>query len=306
MIPKKSFLFLIVGALALLLGISALVGLVWLWGNLRPLPAEKSDQLFPGIQYQRQVRQSPRPMVVHILTVDLRQPGLSFLVTPGDPNAERPLKARTTSDFLEEFNLQVAVNGDGFTPWYSNNPLDYYPKTGDPVTPLGFAASKGVIYAQNPQDHPVLYITPNNRARFNNPTGRIYNAISGNPMLVMQGKLALGGKDNPISQADDSPAEQSQPRTAIGLDKNNRRLIIVVIDGRQTGYSQGATLSELAQILIEAGAFTAMNLDGGGSSTLVKQDERGNTVFLNSPLDNLLPGRQRPVGNHLGIYAPRD
>jgi len=282
-----------------------ITGGFWLWNQVRPLPAAKDQTLFQGVQYQRKVTRSPRPMVVHIVTIDLRQPGLSFLVTPGDPKADQPLKARTTGRFLEEFNLQLAVNGDGFTPWHSSSLLDYYPKASDPVTPLGLSASKGTIYAQDLYNHPILYLSRNNTARFNSPPGQIYNAISGSPILVLQGNLAVGGKDNPEGQSDDAPAETSQPRTAIGLDKNNRKLIIIVVDGRQPGYSEGATLNELAQMLIDTGAYTGMNLDGGGSSTLVMQGNKGGAVVLNSPIDNHIPGRERNVGNHLGIYAPR-
>lgn len=303
----RSFLGLsLLGMIILvMLAIVASGGSYWIMSVFRSQPAAQEITLFEGVQYQLLVRRSPRPMLIHIVTVDLRQPGLSLLVTPGDPEAGRPLEARSTSTFLEEFDLQLAVNGDGFTPWYSNNLLSYYPKAGDPVTPLGFAASRGVVYAENPQNHPVLYLSPNNQARFNSPPGRIFNAISGNPILVLQGKLAVGGKDNPLGQKDDAPPEQPQPRTAIGLDKNNRNLIIVVVDGRQPGYSEGATLSELAFILIEAGAMTAMNLDGGGSSTLVRQSSNGKSSLLNTPIDKQIPGRQRPVGNHLGIYAPQ-
>lgn len=298
----RSFLLVVVGTVFILAGVMASY---WLLKYVRGQPDAKDTILFEGVRYQRLVRQSPRLMVIHIITINLRQPGLSLLVTPGDAQAERPLTAQTTSNFLEAFDLQVAVNGDGFTPWYSNSLLSYYPKSGDAVTPLGLAASQEVVYSQNPQDHPVLYISRNNQARFNAPPGRIYNAISGNPILVMQGKPAVGGKDNPQGQADDSPAGQPQPRTAVGLDKNNQKLIIVVVDGRQPGYSQGATLGELANILIEAGAVTAMNLDGGGSSTLVKQTTGGRAALLNSPIDHQIPGRERVVGNHLGIYAPR-
>jgi hypothetical protein len=292
----------------LLIGL-ILVGIIliptgyWLWNKVRPQPAPKDAQIFQGIQYQRLVRQDPRALVIHVVTVDLRQEGISLLVTPGDAKAEQPLKARTTSQFLQEFELQIAINGDGFTPWYSNGPLDYYPKAGDPVTPLGLSASRGEVYAPNPQNHPVLYISRNNQARFNTPPGKIYNAISGNPMLVMQGRVAVGGKDNPLGQDDDSPSEQPQPRTAIGLDKNNRKLILVVVDGRQPGYSEGVTLRELAQIMIEAGALTAMNLDGGGSSTLARQGEGSRARVLNSPIDSRIPGRERNIANHLGVYA---
>jgi Phosphodiester glycosidase len=304
MLKKRTVIAIIVSLVCLVSCAFLASGGYWLWSNFRPQPDQEEHLIYQGVQYQRLVRQTPRLMVIHIVTVNLRQKGLSLLVTPGDPKAEKPLKARTTGSFLEEFDLQLAVNGDGFTPWYSNSLLDYYPKAGDSVTPLGLAASNGVVYAQNPQNHPVLYFSRNNQARFNSPPGRIYNAISGNPILVLQGREAMGGRDNRSDQSDDSPADQPQPRSAIGLDKSNRRLIIVVVDGRQPGYSEGATLSELAQIMIDAGAYSAMNLDGGGSSTLVRQANNGSAEVINSPIDNHIPGRQRSVANHLGIYAP--
>lgn len=303
-LPKKPQLWL-VPLIASFIGLGLLIAAFWGWRFVRPQPSEKEQVLFPGVRYQRLVRKKPHPMVIHLVTIDLRQEGISFLVTPGDPKAELPLKARTTSGFLEEFDLQLAINGDGFVPWHSNSLLDYYPKNGDPVNPLGFAASKGVVYSANPLEHPILYIGRNNTARFNSAPGQIYNAISGSPILVLQGNPAVGGKDNANNSAGDAPAESNQPRTAIGLDKNNRKLILVVIDGRQPGYSQGATLSELAEIMVAAGAFTAMNLDGGGSSTLVKAANNGRAVVLNSPIDNHIPGRERNVGNHLGVYAAR-
>jgi exopolysaccharide biosynthesis protein len=77
----------------------------------------------------------------------------------------------------------------------------------------------------------------------------------------------------------------------------------VVVDGRQAGYSEGATLVELGELLLEKGAFFAMNLDGGGSSTMVMAQKNGKAHLLNSPIDVHIPGRERAVGNHLGIYA---
>ena len=79
--------------LLLVLGLAA----VWYWFGGRAQPAEKSQELFPGVHYARLVRQSPRPMVIHLVQVDLRAEGISLLVTPGDPKAELPLFARTTS-----------------------------------------------------------------------------------------------------------------------------------------------------------------------------------------------------------------
>jgi hypothetical protein len=48
-----------------------------------------------------------------------------------------------------------------------------------------------------------------------------------------------------------------------------------------------------------------MNLDGGGSSTLAVEGANGRPEVLNSPIHQRIPGRERPVGNHLGIFAER-
>jgi len=263
----------------------------WVWSFARPQPSPASQQLYEGINYERIVRRSPRPIVIHVVTVDLRAEGIRFLVTPGDPDSARPLEARTTSKFLNEYNQQIAINGDGFQPWRSYSLLNYYPHSGDPVSPIGLAASEGTVYHSAAENLPVLYIARTNQARFNTPTGRVYNAISGSQMLVEQGQG--------VAIADENP----EPRTAVALDKSGKRLILIVVDGRQPNFSEGATLSELAEIIIEQGGYFGMNLDGGGSTTLVKAGRFGRAEVLNSPIDHRIPGWQRPVGNHLGITA---
>jgi len=293
---RKVISIILILALVCLCGAGSLAGGAWWWLTGRPQPAPTSQELFSGVSYTREVRNTPRPMVIHTLLIDLRDPGVRLLVTPGDPDAEYSLRAQTTSDFLGEFNLQAAVNGDGFEPWYSNSIFSYYPHKGDPVDPTGLAASQGTLYAQGNGAEPTLYISRTNRARFNEPIGGVYNAISG---LLM---LAAGGKLLPeVLEAEG--ANTPQPRTAVGLDKNSRQLIIVVVDGRQPGYSEGATLVELAELLIEKGAFYAMNMDGGGSTTMVTEGKNGKAWVMNSPIDQRIPGRERAVGNHLGIYA---
>jgi hypothetical protein len=146
-VRNKKLLLILLLSIACLCSLASLAGAGWIWANARPQPIGASQQLFQGISYRRETRSSPRLMVIHVITVDLRAEGLSFLVTPGDPDQELPLKARTTSQFMEDFKVQVAVNGDGFTPWRSNSILDYYPHPGDPVKPAGLAASLGQIYS---------------------------------------------------------------------------------------------------------------------------------------------------------------
>ncbi len=288
---NRTWIVIIVGVLAVL-GLST--GGYLLYDRGRPAPVPLKQELFEGVIYRRLVRVLPRPMIAHVLTIDTKGTGVEFLVTPPDSEGELPLKARTTSQFLEEFDVQIAVNGSGFSPWWSNGPADYYPHVGDPVAPHGFTASDGSIYwttSNTEGTPPSLYISRRNALSFNNRPNRVHSAISGNRMIVLKGDIA--------PELDDP---NPQPRTAIGTNRNGRYVYLVVVDGRQPFYSEGATFRELAELLIDQGAYIAMSLDGGGSSTMVVEGEDGQPMILNSPIDHLIPGTERPVATHIGIY----
>lgn len=91
--------------------------------------------------------------------------------------------------------------------------------------------------------------------------------------------------------------EVRHPRTAAGVSADGKTLYLLVVDGRQPGWSDGATLFEMAELMIELGAHDAVNLDGGGSSAFVWRKEDG-SVFTNRPSDKT---GFRKVANHLGV-----
>jgi Phosphodiester glycosidase len=288
-----------ISALAIILAVIALVvGGYLVWYGHRPLPGDTRQALFEGVMYIREVRSQPRPLVISVVTVDLDAPGIGFLVTPGQPVKDHQLTARTTSQFLTEFGLQIAINGDFFSPFSSNSPFDYYPHTGDPVDVFGFASSNGTVYSTGRSDWSTLYISKDNKVQLNAPIGEVYNAISGNIIFVEHGKISN-------EQLFEAYHLEPHPRTAVALTADARTMIIVVVDGRQPNYSEGITIPELAEVMMKYGADAALNLDGGGSSALIIQGASGQPIQLNSPIDNRFPGRERAVGNHLGIYARR-
>jgi hypothetical protein len=120
-------------------------------------------------------------------------------------------------------------------------------------------------------------------------------AVGGRPMLV---------RDSVVVGEVDTEGQPSfrlrNPRTAAGIARDGKRLILVVVDGRQKGYSDGMTLRETANLLLALGARDAINLDGGGSSTLVYADPAapGGLRVADRPSD---PTGERPVGDALGI-----
>lgn len=267
------------------------------WYFNRPLPDEISEQsIFEGITYSRIVDEQV-PLVYHVVSIDLTHPNIRFFATPADDIEGFDYAARTTSGFLEEFGLQVAINGDFFDPWFSYTPFHYYPKLGDGVNARGLSMTAGEIASTGyaPDLSGTLYITENNQASFSMPDTPIETAISGNLMVVNSGVYAITEASTYLTTR--------HPRTAIALNEANDTMLLFVIDGRQPNYSEGATMPELAEIIIGHGGYTALNLDGGGSVTLVIEDENGNPQLLNSAIHSRIPYQERPIANHFGVYA---
>jgi exopolysaccharide biosynthesis protein len=91
------------------------------------------------------------------------------------------------------------------------------------------------------------------------------------------------------------------PRTIVGVASRGRRILLITVDGRQPGYSVGTTNRESARLALELGATEAINLDGGGSTTMVvARGSAGSTRFVvvNRPSD---PQGERAVGNALVV-----
>jgi exopolysaccharide biosynthesis protein len=114
-------------------------------------------------------------------------------------------------------------------------------------------------------------------------TGRT-GIVSAGPILVRDGRLSIdAATEGVVDPADLSFgyawAEQRQPRTLAGTDSRGR-LLLVTIDGREPGISEGATLQEAAELMRGLGAVNALNLDGGGSTAMAV-----NGAVVNEPSD---------------------
>ena len=77
----------------------------------------------------------------------------------------------------------------------------------------------------------------------------------------------------------------NHPRTAIGFSRNGEKIIAVAVDGRTQG-SKGITQTQLAQLMVDLGAYHAINLDGGGSTTMLTRRPGDEVLTLaNTPSD---------------------
>lgn len=121
---------------------------------------------------------------------------------------------------------------------------------------------------------------------------QVKNAMGAGPILLKNGEHVT---EHGYFRLQGGHMTDRHPRTAIGVTADNK-IIFVVVDGRQA-YSKGVSTDELAFIMKDMGAVEAMNLDGGGSSTLVI-----NGLIVNSPSDSA----HRSVCNGWLAYGETD
>ena len=280
-------LFLFVGLPFLAPGLSQLTS----WLERQP-PAEHRA-LFQGVDYVREVIQKPAPAVVHIIKVDLSAPGVRVLVTPPDfPQQRFSNRARTTSQFLSEFGVQVAINASFFAPFDERNLLSLVPFIQGQKEILAGAASRGVPYGEPSRYFPMLSVSVSNHATIGfSPPRPWYMATGGFDQFIAHGK--------PIFRTEEKLAAS----TTVGTDRSGSKLFLVVVDGGQPPYSAGLDRTRLTKLLLDLGVFDALRLDGGGSSTMVVADRDGRPKLLSRPAQAGIPWLERPVGNHIGIYA---
>lgn len=237
------------------------------------------------------------------LRVDLTDPDIELFTTPKCTNCgSYETLAQNTSHFLQQYGLQVAINGAFYAS--ASGPGDV--PLGTPEDVYGLAISRGTLVSPNqttpvsPQGYilAVLMFRTNNQAVFipsNNPPASIegiYTAIAGNRALV------VGGTNRMVPTPNDL-----DPRTALGVSADRRYLYLLAIDGRQPGWSDGADYYDTAEWLKRFGASDGINVDGGGSTTMVMADCVGGAIRLNRPSFVAAYGRERIIGHNFGVYA---
>ena len=217
----------------------------------------------------------------NLLIVEVTGEGYSgLLAIVKDPSQITVAKSTTLgsygnliSKFSKDNNALVAINASGFADenWQGN---------GGTIT--GSMVIDGVDYG-NPSERLKFFgFKEDNRLyieNYNKDNISQYKwGIQFSPALIVDGEIYVQG----------SFGYGLQPRSAVGQSKSGEFLMLI-IDGRQVGHSLGATVTDLAEIMLRHNAYQAMNLDGGSSSIMTYKGET-----INKPSST----------NHLGRYLP--
>jgi exopolysaccharide biosynthesis protein len=249
-----------------------LLGLALLAGGAA---ADDWAPVVAGVEYRRILREG---VDAHAVRVDLDTACLTVATTPvGD-------RGLTVSEFARGKGAVVAINADYFDP---------------ALNPIGLAMGDGEVWARADERLRRQEVVGVGERRveifpraepLREPEAWMTGAISGWPMVVENCApvAKLPGSDHFTNAP--------HPRTAIGLSGDRQHLLLLVADGRREDVP-GPTLPELAALLVEVGACTALNLDGGGSSAMWIGDR-----LVNRPSDLI----ERPVANHLAVVPAAD
>lgn len=201
---------------------------------------------------------------VNWVEIDLKKQG-KHLHLAADAKTLKP-----TSQFALENNALVAING-GFFNMKDGGAVDYIKVDGQVVNPTAKKSDRANAVLSIDKKRVTIQAASTDNVE-ESPARDVM--LSG-PLLLQNTNRSNLSK-NPFN-------DNRHPRTAIGIAKKNK-LILLVVDGRNA-QAQGMNLHELASLMKWIGAQDAMNLDGGGSSTLFVKGGSPNDI-VNYPSDN--------------------
>lgn len=227
----------------------------------------------PGVRHLQ--RNVPDSAEYHVLVIDLTVPGVAIRCTPINE------RWQSTSGYGRTAHLAAAING-GF--WAPNGQAQ------------GLAAGGGRVWSSDDDGLGFFAVTRDGRAMVSRPSDvveatrhGITDGVSGRPLIVDRGRIS----DELVLFPH---AESHEPRTAVGVSSDGRTVFLLTVDGRR-GTTRGATLYDVADTLVELGAYRALNIDGGGSTTMFVASEGG---VVNRPSER----NERVVLDHIGVVAP--
>ena len=242
-----------------------------------PAAADDWKNVAPGVDYEEF---TGGHIDVHVVRVDLTDEHIDVISTP------EQYRATTVRDFATKMHAIAAINADYFDTKFNPiglaiGPCGQWVGTKDTSREGVVAVGEGRALIQTQSEV------------FDPPEEWVSAAVSGWPMLVRECK-PLSAKELPGS---DAFTRAPHPRTAVGLSKDRKTLYLVVADGRRTGIP-GMTLADLGAFMSdELNVCSAINLDGGGSTTMWVDDK-----VVNRPSD----GVERRVGDHLAVVYRSD
>jgi exopolysaccharide biosynthesis protein len=264
---KKSRVFKIILFLVLAGSASSLNSQITGFGRVK----WDHEKIAPGITWRSShtILNDSVPQNINVLRVNLKRRKIAI--------SYDPLKNMTVSKQVSGTDAFAAVNG-GFFDMKNGGSVTYL-KTAGRITDIDTAKK----WLRNSNINGAVMITSGTRVFIDRAMPNSwYDAHTEYEDVLITGPLMVKSGNKVLFPAT-SLTINKHPRTAIGI-RNNRRVILVTLDGR-TNEASGMTMNELADLMKLLGCHDAVNLDGGGSTTMWIRGKPFNGI-VNMPCDN--------------------
>lgn len=248
-----------------------------------------SVEVSPGVIYTEIVYTDKNSANVRAYAISIKPGAATILTTMPSDSADKKgtvanMKKQLTSAISNGKNVIAGVNADFFDMGGTNVMRGLCIKDGVFISGTGERPWFGITNDGN--------AVMGTSAEYANYKDKLFTAVGGSHII-----LKNGGTDNLSIGTEFS--DTRHPRTAAGVTSDGT-VVLIVVDGRQPEISNGASLADLAYIMSTLDCVNAINLDGGGSSTFILKNEKGELVTENSPS----AGSLRAVANGLMIVLP--
>lgn len=228
------------------------------------------ERLAPGVELLRRHFEDlfNAPQFISILTIDLKQSGVKVRFATADQFGEERL---AIPDLAVRSGALAAING-GFGhggPGILNSGIIkidgvVLPFLNDEPDELYFVGGSAIGIDEEGKWH----FRIREGTQWLDEWGEVHNALAGGHMLILNGEIfPVVEKEEYTTDREINHAGRRHPRTAIGMTADSIGVLLTV-DGRHPSKAEGLTLLELAQFMKILGCFYAINLDGGGSTTM--------------------------------------
>lgn len=254
------------------------------------------------MQFKGQEAGTDHPMAIYMYEVDLSGDATLAVTCANDANSSIASTA-SGSTKVQTIRRQMAamqanrpsqvvlggVNGDFFVA-ASNNLLQGACHRNGVCLKDTFYENVNTVFAIKKDGSAMIM----NQDQYADQKADILEAIGGRQRLLAYGEVYVTNNSD------------YTPRTCVGVSKDGTKVYLLVIDGRDNSWSYGATFHDAAKILLAAGAYNAINVDGGGSSVFIQRSSEDGTSYsdysiLNKPTNTDGSYIEREVVNGLAI-----
>lgn len=262
----------------------------------------KPSTLAPGVTHETHFATTAdgKQIAYYIATADLSNPNVTVYANynQNDPtlgwNMSRVLDQANAAqqkygnpeskDYIENYQVVASINSDGYN-MATGEPGGLLVMNGVEHHPINASGFFGITK----EGKAVIGTTAEYKSTYKDKLRDAVGAFG--VTLVRDGKIAVAHNENYF--------DDRASRTAVGITRTGK-VVFMVLDGRQEPYSCGGSMQEIAQIMLEAGCYDAVNLDGGGSTTFVSRPEGETELQVTSrPSD----GYARSVSSSLMIVS---